>query len=1372
MGRTAGEVESQVTQQSSEHLVAGCPTIRAEFEGVPVDCLVDTGSQVTTMPESFFYRYFQALAKPERETLVRVTAANQQQIPVTGVVWMNVRLCGQEVGRKGILLVPETFKEDVPVIMGMNILRELDQIMFTKRGPGYWKQATPHKPTQKAFQRLIRFCGTQKSVPAHQAVGTIRAPGKATFTLPPGRETVLTLPVGTFRNLEGMEVFVEPTGLGELGQDVLVARTLGVVQNGRVPIRAVNVGYLEVPLTPGVELARVYLHQGEILSQREVTLAPVGDAGWTLAVTASAEEAPTPEWNGGTILDQMEIDVKALSLDQQRAVETMLWENQAAFARHADDFGCTNAITHDIPTGDTPPIRERYRQIPPKLYQEVKTLLKQMIDSGVVRGSQSPWAAPVVLVKKKDGTIRFCVDYRRLNACTARDSYPLPRIEESLTALGRAKYFSTLDLASGYWQVPVAEQDKAKTAFILPMGLFEFNRMPFGLTNAPGTFQRLMERCLGDLNFEATLIYLDDIIVYSATFQEHLNRLGQVLERLRSHGLKVKPKKCHLFKREIEYLGHRVSQDGVLPSQDKVAAIRQWLVPRTLRELKAFLGLTGYYRRFIKDYAKIAGPLNELLRGTAGQPKGQSIPWGQKQEEAFQALKEALTSAPILAYADFDKPFILATDGSLYGLGAVLSQVQDGHERVIAYASRSLRDTERNPHNYSSFRLELLALVWAMTEKFAGYLTGAKIFVRTDNNPLAHLGTAKLGALEQRWAARLAKYDFSIRYRSATENTNADGLSRVTFETPVGDMDEQKEEDETPDFRKFAPPTVAAQTSGEARKLPKALGRTNEEWGRLQDEDIGLQQMKSWVTQCRKPNKEERTDLDAEMKSVLHQWDRLEVHGAVLFRKWQQPADLEARWQVVIPRRMAREIAKEAHEFGAHFGPVKTYQWLQRYVYCPRLEATVEEVCRQCRVCELTKSTEQRAPLQSIQTTEPLEVLMIDYLLVGQSSRGPQYCLVMIDHFSKFAVVTPTRDQTAESAARAICQDFIRVYGCPKRIHSDQGACFQGKVMEELHRLYGIEKSRTTPYHPQGNGACERFNRTLLQMLRTLEEDKRAHWPDYLPELVWAYNNRVHTTTGYTPYMLLFGRAGREIVELNLEQPEDLIERSTTSWVKEHRRRLQTIRRLAGQRLQERAHTDRPPVQEVPLQPGDRVLVREKRPRGKLSERWEVQPYKVIKRVYPNGPVYEVQVENEEFASRTLHRNMLRPCRSKDPAPVQRTPPPAPYSELVISDGDYGEDWWTAPNTEGASQVTGDEGTVTEPLPARNGEGPSDTPEPPIVVDESRLAVPSGESQVVTDSQDLRRSSRLTAGVPPNRYAADEFIWSTCMYCGQCCTAV
>lgn len=367
-----------------------------------------------------------------------------------------------------------------------------------------------------------------------------------------------------------------------------------------------------------------------------------------------------------------------------------------------------------------------------------------MLDSGVVRESASPWPAPIVLVRKKDGSWRFCVDYRRLNALTHKDAYPLPRIEESLTGLKSAKWYSTLDLASSYWQVEMDPADREKTAFTTPFGLYEFERMPFGLCNAPATFQRLMQRCLGNMVNDSLLIYLDDVVVFSPDFDSHVHHLEEVFRRLNQHGLKLQPRKCHLFQREVTYLGHVISERGVATDPAKTAAVRDWPVPQTVKQVKSFLGFAGYYRRFIPAFSKIAAPLNALTHGTAAQEKKTApIIWSPECQQAFEHLKEALLNAPVLAYADFSLPFRLYTDASFEGLGAVLAQMQGGKERVIAYASRSLHPAERNDQNYSSFKLELLALKWAVTEKFKDYLYVVEFTVFTDNNLLVHLETTR-----------------------------------------------------------------------------------------------------------------------------------------------------------------------------------------------------------------------------------------------------------------------------------------------------------------------------------------------------------------------------------------------------------------------------------------------------------------------------------------------------------------------------------------------------------------------------------------------------------------------------------------------------
>ncbi len=328
------------------------------------------------------------------------------------------------------------------------------------------------------------------------------------------------------------------------------------------------------------------------------------------------------------------------------------------------------------------------------------------------------------------------------------------------------------------------EKDQYKTAFVTPFGLYEYVRMPFGLCNAPATFQRLMQAVMGDLVFQMVLVYLDDLLVYSSTFEAHLSRLETVLCRLREAGLKIKVEKCHFLQAEVRFLGHQVSAQGVGPDPDKLSAVVQWPVPSTVKQLRSFLGFCSYYRRFIAGFSKVAGPLHDVVNLCTKKGRGSQCDklfqdsWTSECQQAFEHLKKELTCAPVLGYADFSLPFVLETDASNLGLGAVLYQLQDGRKKVIAYASRRLRGAERNDRNYSSMKLELLALRWAVVEKFRGYLLGSRFTILTDSNPLCHLNTAKLGAVEQRWAAQLAVFNFEICYRPGRCNTAADALSR------------------------------------------------------------------------------------------------------------------------------------------------------------------------------------------------------------------------------------------------------------------------------------------------------------------------------------------------------------------------------------------------------------------------------------------------------------------------------------------------------------------------------------------------------------------------------------------------------------------
>ena len=391
------------------------------------------------------------------------------------------------------------------------------------------------------------------------------------------------------------------------------------------------------------------------------------------------------------------------------------------------------------------------------MYEEVRQHLKEMLESGAIRKSSSPYCSNVVLCRKSDGSLRFCIDLRKLNNKTIKDAYNLPRTVDVMDSLIGSKYFTKLDLRSGYWQVEIKEEDKHKTGFTVgPSGFYECNRMAFGLTNAPATFQRLMEACMGEMHLTECLIFLDDILIFSKTFEDHLKRLESAFERLEKHNLKLKPSKCEFVMREVKYLGHIVPEDGIRTDPDKTEVLKTWPVPTNVKTLRSFLGFAGYYRRFVKDYLKIIKPLNDLLVGhpthkPVKKSKRSKVPWewGERQQFAFDTIIEKFTSPPILAYADCSKPFIVNTDASIEGLGAVLYQVQDGHERVISYASRGLRPSERN---YPAHKLEFLCLKWALTDKFHDYLYGNTFEVRTDINLLTYVTTtAKLDTTGHRF---------------------------------------------------------------------------------------------------------------------------------------------------------------------------------------------------------------------------------------------------------------------------------------------------------------------------------------------------------------------------------------------------------------------------------------------------------------------------------------------------------------------------------------------------------------------------------------------------------------------------------------------
>ena len=432
----------------------------------------------------------------------------------------------------------------------------------------------------------------------------------------------------------------------------------------------------------------------------------------------------------------------------------------------------TSCEGHRIDTGDTRPIRQRVRRVPPKRREIIETYLQDLLKQGCIQPSSSDWATPVVIVNKKDGSPRFCIDYRKLNEVTKKDAYPLPRIDDALDLLAFKKYFCVFDLASGYFQLPMHEDDVHKTAFITHAGLFEWLVLPMGLCNSPATFQRCMNQVFRELIPDACLVYLDDIIVFGDSFESTMNNLEAVFERLRFANLKLKPKKCRVFQTSVEYLGHIVSSDGVRADPRKVQAVKDWPTPQTIRDVRSFHGLCSYYRRFMPDFATIAAPLISLTE------KDARFVWETTHQNAFDKMKALLVSAPILAYPRDTGRYIVDTDASLFGMGGVLSQIQNGEEKVIAYASKSFSKSQRR---YCTTKRELLAVVYLVGNVFRPYLAPEEEFtVRTDHSSLRWLMNFKdVDGMLGRWLQVLAEFNFTIEHREGKRHLNADALSRV-----------------------------------------------------------------------------------------------------------------------------------------------------------------------------------------------------------------------------------------------------------------------------------------------------------------------------------------------------------------------------------------------------------------------------------------------------------------------------------------------------------------------------------------------------------------------------------------------------------------
>ena len=965
----------------------------------------------------------------------------------------------------------------------------------------------------------------------------------------------------------------------------------------------------------------------------------------------------------------LKVELGDLSWDQQKVVKEMLWEERHAFIMDENDIGDTD-LQLDIKTTDEVPVQKAYNNIPKPLYEEVKTHIHDLANRGWIKKSRSPWSSPVVIVRKKDGSIRLCCDFRALNKKTIPDKHPLPRIQSALENMGGSQWFSVLDQSRAYYQGKMNEEARHKTAFITPWGLWEWVRIPFGLMNAPAGFQRHMEETFEDYRDEFALPYLDDVIVYSKTFGEHVHHIQMVFQRIKEKGLKLNPAKCDIFRNEVKYLGRIVGKDGYRMDTNAIEAVLKLkhTIPKNVGEVRSILGLLGYHRRHIQDFARLAKPLSDLLQTAyqkkpeqSNQPKNgvtskMPVEWTDKHREALSNLITVITSAPILAYPDYTKSFFVHTDASKHGLGCILYQQSNEKDtQVIAYGSRTLLPAEKR---YHSTKLEFLALRWAVTEKFHEFLAYANDFeVYTDNNPLLYImESSKLNANGQRWVSALSEYNFRIKYRPGIINKDADCLSRLPLDISTF-IDECKEEVSTDAFRAIMMGIEVQIMDDESWKLQTVVASlkvdelfksepsiTSGELQRMQKEDADI---KPVIEMMMKGGRIPKEQLTRRVKILLRSRKKLFFDDEGLLRRRSQEAE-----QLVLPNCLRHLVYEELHQNMGHLGSERTFALAKQRVHWPGMLLDIEEFVRERCPCIARKkpSVKQYAPMQSIVTSAPLELLAIDYVHLENSSAGHEYILVITDHFTRYTQAYPTKNKSSVTAAKHLYDDFIFRFGAPTKLLSDQGREFDNNLFKEVEKLAGIKKIRTTPYHPQTNGLVERMNETILQMLRTLDVTEKSKWHKSLAKVVFAYNATKHKSTGYSPFHLMFGRHPRLPLDSFLQVPTQK-QKIYSKYAEEWKAQMEKAYDIANERSAVRKAYDRKRVDNSHvrlanmLEIGDRVLVRnmETGGPGKLRSYWKEEVY-VIDQLKENGVVYTVSKEKDRTGRWTVHRNMILPC--------------------------------------------------------------------------------------------------------------------------------
>ena len=862
-------------------------------------------------------------------------------------------------------------------------------------------------------------------------------------------------------------------------------------------------------------------------------------------------------------------------------------------------------VEHEIDTGSSRPFKEQLRVHPDSIHQVIDDEVDRMLKLDVIEPCASPWASNVLIVWKADGKPRFCIDFRRLNDKTIKDHYPLPNIQYIYRQVGHSSWFSTVDLESGFWQLLIKPSDRPKTAFITPKGQYQFKRMPLGLCNAPSSFQRMIDQVVSPELRAFLKAYVDDILTHSSTFEDHLKHVDILLKRLISCGLTVKLCKCKFCRRLIKFLGCMISKNKLQADLGKTKVISEWQRLTSIKATRMFLGLANYYRNFIPRFAQHAEPLYTLLR------KDAPFVWGRPQEIAFAHIKHALTHAPTLILPDPSREYILRTDASDTAVSAILLQQDlEGNAHPVAYASHTLNSAQRN---YTVTEREMLALVWGL-QHYRQYLFRKVTWV-TDHSALTHLlkpGREPPNQRVARWILSLQDYEIKPLHSPGKSLADADALSRM-------------HDANTPALHSIDASLSAVASIANLQELKAA---------QLADPICSL---------ISRLVRGEITVDDSLLNSRVRQLYKTHkfVHDSdgVLQMMWEPNSHSRSGPSLTlctyIPSSLVTQVVSLVHDdkLTGHQGINRTYERIRESAWWPSMVEDIASYVSACGQCQKHKiAGRQSVPLQPMSMpTAPWMQVSIDTVGPLHTTRhGNKYIICMVDYFTRYCEAQAVGEQSTHTVLQAVYKQVICRHGVPQVLISDRGSPYVSEVAKQMFNRLGIKRHYSSAYHPQSNGAVERFNRTLKETLRVWANENADDWDDLLPFALFSYNTAFHSTIKNTPFYLEHARMPRLPLDVQLGRACSFFEDYDSYVYQMSQRIYQTHADV--QRIYERISTQRKEAADennkrLPsYSPGQLVYVRDLTAVHKLYPKW-VGPYEVVRKV--SDVVYELKINNE-----------------------------------------------------------------------------------------------------------------------------------------------